>query len=78
MSQPKENVVIMAAHNGPTGLGESHHDICGADFLPSAGKTVPIMSLLKITTPNSLSLVFVAPDWAVHFTGVLPEVSCKL
>ena len=36
-TQPQENTVIVAAHNGPSGLGSSHHDICGADFKPKAG-----------------------------------------
>ena len=33
-SQPSDNVVIVAAHNGPFGLGSLHHNICGADFKP--------------------------------------------
>ncbi|BDA43788.1 hypothetical protein COCOBI_04-8050 [Coccomyxa sp. Obi] len=36
-SQPCNNVVIVAAHNGPSGLGSLHHNICGADFKPKAG-----------------------------------------
>ncbi len=36
-SQPPDNVVIVAAHNGPFGLGALHHNICGADFRPKAG-----------------------------------------
>ncbi len=37
-SQPSDNVVIVAAHNGPFGLGSLHHNICGADFkLKKAG-----------------------------------------
>ena len=37
LSQPQGNTVIVAAHNGPSGLGSCHHDICGADFRPKAG-----------------------------------------
>ncbi|CAL8468258.1 g7797 [Coccomyxa elongata] len=36
-SQPPDSVVIVAAHNGPSGLGTLHHNICGADFRPKAG-----------------------------------------
>ena len=36
-AQPPSHVVIVAAHNGPTGLGTQQHAICGADFLARGG-----------------------------------------
>ena len=36
-SQPEGCVRVVAAHNGPAGLGGSRHDICGVDWLPGEG-----------------------------------------
>lgn len=36
-AQPSSHAVVVAAHNGPTGLGVQQHSICGADFLFHGG-----------------------------------------
>lgn len=35
--QPAEHAVVVMAHNGPAGLGEQQHDICGKDWSHKAG-----------------------------------------
>ncbi|KAL0042361.1 hypothetical protein WJX77_010062 [Trebouxia sp. C0004] len=35
--QPAEHAVVVIAHNGPAGLGQQPHDICGCDWLEKAG-----------------------------------------
>lgn len=35
--QPDEDAVVVLAHNGPSGLGSQHHDICGKDWSDKAG-----------------------------------------
>jgi len=34
---PEGHSVVLLAHNGPTGLGSRMDDICGRDWVPSAG-----------------------------------------
>ena len=36
--QPAEHAVVVMAHNGPAGLGDQQHDICGKDWSDKAGK----------------------------------------
>lgn len=36
--QPPEHAVVVMAHNGPAGLGDQQHDICGRDWLDKAGE----------------------------------------
>ncbi len=38
VQQPAEHAVVVMAHNGPAGLGQQQHDICGRDWLEKAGK----------------------------------------
>ena len=38
VQQPPEHVVVVMAHDGPAGLGQQAHDICGRDWLEKAGK----------------------------------------
>ncbi len=33
LAQPADAALVLAAHNGPAGLGGRRHSICGADFL---------------------------------------------
>ena len=36
--QPAKHAVVVMAHNGPAGLGQQTHDICGRDWLEKAGE----------------------------------------
>ena len=36
--QPAKHAVVVMAHNGPAGLGQQTHDICGQDWLEKAGE----------------------------------------
>ena len=52
LSLPEDAVPIVAAHNGPTGLGGDAWSICGADFKPRAGGLL-IGMLLFLQNPCS-------------------------
>ena len=54
--QPKEHVVVVMAHNGPTGLGAQQHDICGKDWSDKPGEAY-ISDPMHATQRNN----FVAP-----------------
>ncbi len=38
--QPAEHALIVMAHNGPAGVGQQAHDICGRDWLEKAGRGI--------------------------------------
>ncbi len=40
VQQPAEHAVVVMAHNGPAGLGQQQHDICGRDWLEKAGRGI--------------------------------------
>jgi hypothetical protein len=50
LSLPKDTVPIVAAHNGPTGLGRDAWSICGVDFRPCAG--APTSMVLSLQNPS--------------------------
>ena len=46
LSLPEDVVPIVAAHNGPTGLGRDAWSICGVDFKPGAGGLLVVHALV--------------------------------
>ncbi|KAK0572829.1 hypothetical protein LWI29_037867 [Acer saccharum] len=55
MGTPKDHLVVLLAHNGPTGLGSELNDICGKDWLFGGGDhgdpdLAQAISLLKETS----------------------------
>ncbi|XVF89235.1 hypothetical protein PTKIN_Ptkin19aG0114000 [Pterospermum kingtungense] len=59
---PEDHLVILLAHNGPTGLGSELNDICGKDWVFGGGDhgdpdLAQAISQLKETTTFSIPLV---------------------
>ena len=60
MAQQPPNVpIIVAAHNGPTGLGDRRHDICGLDFI--SGKEGEALASRALHSRNVARLVGPVP-----------------
>ncbi|PSS13925.1 Bis(5'-nucleosyl)-tetraphosphatase, symmetrical like [Actinidia chinensis var. chinensis] len=62
LGAPEGHLVILLAHNGPTGLGSNLSDICGKDWVFGGGDhgdpdLARAISLLKETTKLSIPLV---------------------
>ncbi|TXG60788.1 hypothetical protein EZV62_012151 [Acer yangbiense] len=62
MGTPKDHLVILLAHNGPTGLGSELNDICGKDWVFGGGDhgdpdLAQAISLLKETSKFPSPLV---------------------
>ncbi|KAJ8753162.1 hypothetical protein K2173_017736 [Erythroxylum novogranatense] len=62
LGTPEDHMVIVLAHNGPTGLGSNLNDICGKDWVFGAGDhgdpdLEQAISHLKQTTNLSIALV---------------------
>ncbi|KAK8581997.1 hypothetical protein V6N13_144985 [Hibiscus sabdariffa] len=62
LGTPEDHLVILLAHNGPTGLGSELNDICGKDWVLEGGDNgdpdlAQAISHLKETTTVSIPLV---------------------
>ncbi|KAG6770201.1 hypothetical protein POTOM_025876 [Populus tomentosa] len=62
LGTPEDHMVILLAHNGPTGLGSNLNDICGKDWVFGGGDhgdpdLAQAISHLKETTTISIPLV---------------------
>ncbi|XP_039071530.1 uncharacterized protein LOC120218699 isoform X2 [Hibiscus syriacus] len=62
LGTPEDHLVILLAHNGPTGLGNELNDICGKDWVFEGGDhgdpdLAQAISLLKQTATFSIPLV---------------------
>ncbi|XP_022731944.1 uncharacterized protein LOC111286307 isoform X2 [Durio zibethinus] len=62
LGTPEDHLVILLAHNGPTGLGSELNDICGKDWVFGGGDhgdldLAQAISHLKETTTFSIPLV---------------------
>ncbi|KAK8513588.1 hypothetical protein V6N13_002322 [Hibiscus sabdariffa] len=59
LGTPEDHLVILLAHNGPTGLGIELNDICGKDWVFEGGDPdlAQAISHLKETTTVSIPLV---------------------
>lgn len=62
LGTPEDHMVILLAHNGPTGLGSNLNDICGKDWVFGGGDhgdpdLAQAISHLKETTKISIPLV---------------------
>ncbi|KAJ6994157.1 hypothetical protein NC653_017089 [Populus alba x Populus x berolinensis] len=62
LGTPEDHMVILLAHNGPTGLGSNLNDICGKDWVFGGGDhgdpdLAQAISHLKETTKISIRLV---------------------
>ncbi|XP_057539324.1 uncharacterized protein LOC130817565 isoform X2 [Amaranthus tricolor] len=62
LETPKENLLILLAHNGPKGLGSNRDDICGIDWKPESGDhgdldLTEAIKRLKETTTYRIPLV---------------------
>ena len=50
---PEDAVLVMVAHNGPAGLGDQPHDICGVDWRSQGGgEHLPLNSLACVVSKS--------------------------